>query len=92
MANLFIRGAVTASILGLLTFYQIDAGRAGMLHIDQIIQLHRPNADAIQPTTFWGEPYPYGYAYANPRQCWQPRRVETRNGIRVLPVWVCGRR
>jgi hypothetical protein len=44
-----------------------------------------------EPVTFWGHPYPYGYAWHRPRySCWQHRRVDTPEGPRIERVWVCG--
>ena len=45
-------------------------------------------ASAIEQASFWGLPYPYGYAYRdNPcvRHCPRP----TRAGWRMRRVWVC---
>jgi hypothetical protein len=48
-------------------------------------------ARTTEPVTFWGKPYPYGYAYVRPQpKCWVSRRVETPNGWRIEEVWVCG--
>jgi hypothetical protein len=38
--------------------------------------------------TFWGLPFPYGYAY-RPGQCYIYQQVETPRGIRWRRVWIC---
>ena len=45
----------------------------------------------VQPVTFWGRPYPYGYAYHHTKwDCFVWRRIETPEGWRYVLVPVCG--
>jgi hypothetical protein len=41
--------------------------------------------------SFWGLPFPYGYAY-RPGQCYIYVQEETRRGLRRRRVWVCTER
>jgi hypothetical protein len=49
-------------------------------------------ARQVQPATFWGRPYPYGYAWrpAGRWACYAWRRIETPEGWRYARVPVCG--
>ncbi len=55
-----------------------------------------PPATNISAATFWGRPYPFGYAWVYPaeqarsdRDCLQRRKIKTAHGWRVKRVWVC---
>jgi hypothetical protein len=39
--------------------------------------------------SFWGRPYPYGYAGWGP--CVRYERIETERGIMSRRVWICSR-
>jgi ABC-type glycerol-3-phosphate transport system substrate-binding protein len=47
-----------------------------------------PDASLVQTVTFWGHPYPYGYAYRHD-PCVRRVRVETPRGLRWKWVRVC---
>ena len=42
----------------------------------------------IDRVSFWGEPYPYGYAYLH-NPCIRYFRIETARGWRWKREWVC---
>ena len=44
----------------------------------------------FERTTFWGQPYPYGYAYTR-GQCWRRVQVETDTGWRWKRINICRR-
>jgi len=52
----------------------------------------RTHFDPIVKISFWGQPYPYGYAWYVPTddECYKSKRVRTRSGIRIERIWVCG--
>lgn len=40
---------------------------------------------------FFGIPYPYGYVYHRPIiECYAFQQVATPEGLRILPIWICG--
>jgi hypothetical protein len=43
----------------------------------------------VDPASFWGLPFPYGYAYRS-GSCVRYVRVQTASGPRWRRVWVCG--
>ena len=43
--------------------------------------------EAVQKVSFFGEPFPYGYAGGG--RCWHRIYVQTRYGVRRERVWVC---
>lgn len=49
-------------------------------------------ASQVQRVTFWGQPYPYGYAVRPPgkRACYVWRQVDTPEGWRYERVQICG--
>jgi hypothetical protein len=42
----------------------------------------------VEPASFWGLPYPYGYA-ERPSSCFRHVKVRGRHGVRWKKVWVC---
>jgi len=55
----------------------------------QPVDIGQSVAPAMTQASFWGLPYPYGYADRGNR-CWKRVRVQTEMGWRWQRVWVCG--
>jgi hypothetical protein len=45
----------------------------------------------IEPVSFWGLPFPYGYTY-RPGQCYKYIEIETPRGLRWQRIWICTER
>jgi hypothetical protein len=69
-------GPMSASTTIAAPGYPIDHGRGARL--------------SIELASFWGLPFPFGYAYRPPNyRCMRHVRVHTRRGWRMKRVWVC---
>lgn len=81
-----LRLAALAAVSGFMILAieaSVDAGPLPVARLGSI--------NVIKPATFWGRPFPYGYAYTR-RQlaCWVSRRVDTPAGPTWERVWDCG--
>ena len=52
------------------------------------VELGKGAASALEQASFWGLPYPYGYAYRD-NPCVRHVRVQTKAGWRMRRIWVC---
>ena len=71
-----------ALVLGVSLAAPAGAAPAYPASIDRAIGSQTEN------TSFWGLPYPYGYAQRS-SGCVRYVRVRTASGVRVRKTWVC---
>lgn len=63
-------------------------GCAGLAHALPMSNIAGQKS-AVQKVTFWGHPFPYGYAWSRVRACTRYVPVETPSGVRYQRTWVC---
>jgi len=85
MLRIFSRSVAMALLIG-------ATGLSGVSHAAPTfpVDLAAKAAPAAEHVSFWGRPFPYGYAYRR-GGCTRIIRVETPDGWRVKRVWICRR-
>jgi len=82
---------ITAGLFSALSFLPLSASvsEAAPLTVAPLQPLAAAMVKA-EKTTFWGRPYPYGYAYHKATSCYVRRHVHGRHGWYWKRVYVCG--
>jgi hypothetical protein len=65
----------------------VSAGAGYAFPIAAFHAIQSPSS--VQPVTFWGEPFPYGYSWGVVRACTRYVTVEGSRGAHMERVWVC---
>jgi len=80
-----VAACLVSACLVVGTSWVTPAGAAPILPVDVAKGIGLVGDQA----SFWGEPYPYGYAYRGGRRCLREVRVDTPSGWRYRRIWVC---
>jgi len=89
-------GRIVQSSLGLISALSLTVLSAGLSQATAMtiapLQSLSATMTPAQKTTFWGRPYPYGYAYNSGRasSCYVRRHVHGAHGWYWKRVYVCG--
>lgn len=83
MTSLF-RCLTPVLIAGFLAPASIAAAQGAPSHMDRLVQ-----ANIVQRVTFWGEPYPYGYARVQAHRKCRWKRVDIHKDHKAGRTRVC---
>lgn len=86
MLRIFSRSVAVAALLTGVAGVACTSHAAPFVPVD----LAAMAVPAAEHVSFWGRPFPYGYAYRR-GGCTRIVRVETPDGWRVKRIWVCRR-
>jgi len=82
---------ITSGLFSALPFALVSASFSDAAPLT-VAPLQSLSTEMVQAekTTFWGRPYPYGYAYHQTASCYVRRHVHGRHGWYWKRVYVCG--
>lgn len=81
--RLKVISGLTGALCGVLA---VTGALAGPMNVARPASAEAP----IARVTFWGHPYPYGYAYVHHESgCLERRRIQTYHGWVWKKVWIC---